>query len=52
MLDYLDMVDKGNQLRRVIRATMTDDRDSVTPDVGGKGSTSSFADALVKRIKG
>ncbi|MEO6801114.1 MAG: isocitrate dehydrogenase [Rhodanobacter sp.] len=52
MLDYLDMVAKGDQLRQAIRATMTDDRDSVTPDVGGKGSTSSFADALVKRIRG
>jgi isocitrate dehydrogenase (NAD+) len=52
MLDYMDMVAKGDQLRAAIRATMTDDRDSVTPDVGGKGSTSSFADALVKRISG
>ena len=51
MLDYLDMVAKGDQLRQAIRTTMTDDRDSVTPDIGGKGSTSSFADALVKRIK-
>ena len=52
MLDYLDMVAKGDQLRQAIRATMTDDRDSITPDLGGKGSTSTFADALVKRIKG
>ena len=52
MLDYLDMVAKGDQLRQAIRDTMTDDRDSVTPDIGGKGSTSTFADALVKRIKG
>ncbi len=52
MLDYLDMVAKGDQLRQAIRETMTDDHESVTPDVGGKGSTSSFADALVKRIKG
>jgi isocitrate dehydrogenase (NAD+) len=52
MLDYLDMVAKGDQLRQAIRTTMTDDRDSVTPDIGGKGSTSTFADAIVKRIKG
>ncbi len=52
MLDYLDMVAKGDQLRQAIRATMTEDRDSVTPDVGGKGGTDSFADAIVKRIKG
>ena len=52
MLDYLGMVAKGDQLRQAIRTTMTDDRDAVTPDIGGKGSTSTFADALVKRIKG
>ncbi|MFA6231595.1 MAG: isocitrate dehydrogenase [Rhodanobacter sp.] len=52
MLDYLDMVAKGTQLRQAIRTVMTDDRDSVTPDIGGKGSTASFADAIVKRIKG
>jgi len=52
MLDYLDMVAKGTQLRQAIRTVMTDDRDSVTPDIGGKGSTGSFADAIVKRIKG
>jgi isocitrate dehydrogenase (NAD+) len=52
MLDYLDMVAKGDQLRQAIRTTMTDDRTSVTPDLGGKGSTDSFADAIVKRIKG
>jgi len=52
MLDYLDMVAKGDKLRQAIRDTMTHDRDSVTPDIGGKGSTDSFADALVKRVKG
>jgi isocitrate dehydrogenase (NAD+) len=46
------MVAKGDRLRQAIRDTMTHDRDSVTPDIGGKGSTDSFADALVKRIKG
>jgi isocitrate dehydrogenase (NAD+) len=50
MLDYLDMVAKGDRLRQAIRDTMTNDRDSVTPDLGGKGSTSSFADAIVKRL--
>ena len=52
MLDYLDMVAKGDRLRQAIRATMIEDRDSITPDLGGKGSTSTFADALVKRIQG
>ena len=30
----------------------THDRDSVTPDLGGKGSTHSFGDAIVRRVKG
>jgi isocitrate dehydrogenase (NAD+) len=50
MLDHLDMVAKGDKLRQAIRDTMTSDRDSVTPDIGGKGNTGSFADAIVKRI--
>jgi len=50
MLDYLDMVAKGDRLRQAIRDTMTNDRASVTPDIGGKGSTDSFADAIVKRL--
>ncbi|MEP6898241.1 MAG: isocitrate dehydrogenase [Rhodanobacter sp.] len=52
MLDYLDMVSKGNQLRQAIRDTMANDRDHVTPDLGGSGSTDSFADAIVKRVRG
>jgi isocitrate dehydrogenase (NAD+) len=50
MLDYLDMVAKGNQLRAAIRAAVENDRDQITPDLGGKGSTDSFADAIVQRL--
>jgi isocitrate dehydrogenase (NAD+) len=52
MLDYLDMVAKGNQLRAAIRAAVENDRDQITPDLGGKGSTDTFADAIVKRLGG
>ncbi|MEO8809172.1 MAG: isocitrate dehydrogenase [Rhodanobacter sp.] len=52
MLDYLDMVAKGDQLRRAIRNTMTEDRESVTPDLGGKGTTGGFADAIMRRARG
>jgi isocitrate dehydrogenase (NAD+) len=52
MLDYLDMVAKGNQLRQAIRDTMANDRAQVTPDLGGSGSTETFADAIVKRVRG
>ena len=51
MLDHLGMVEKGDKVRNAIRDTMTNDRDSVTPDIGGKGTTSSFGDAIVKRVK-
>jgi isocitrate dehydrogenase (NAD+) len=51
MLDYLDMVPKGNQLRQAIRDTMANERGHVTPDLGGSGSTDSFADAIVKRVR-
>jgi isocitrate dehydrogenase (NAD+) len=51
MLDHLDLLAKGNQLRQAIRATVEQDRQHVTPDLGGSGSTDSFADAIVNRIK-
>ena len=51
MLDHLGMVEKGATLRQAIRDAILHDRDQVTPDLGGKGSTESFADAIVKRVK-
>ena len=51
MLDHLGMVEKGNRLRQAIRNTMVNDRDQVTPDLGGKGSTASFGDAIVARLQ-
>ena len=51
MLDHLGMVEKGSKIRAAIRDTLTNDRDHVTPDLGGKGSTESFGEAIVKRVK-
>jgi len=51
MLDHLGMAEKGNKVRAAIRDTLTNDRDAVTPDLGGKGNTDSFGDAIVKRVK-
>ena len=51
MLDHLGMVEKGNQLRQAIRDTMSNDRERVTSDLGGKGSTTSFGDAIVERLQ-
>jgi isocitrate dehydrogenase (NAD+) len=50
MLDHLGMVEKGTRLRQAIRDTLTHDRDSVTPDLGGKGSTESFGEAIARRV--
>ena len=49
MLDHLGMVDEARRLRVAIRETVTL-RDRVTPDLGGNGTTESFADALIERL--
>jgi isocitrate dehydrogenase (NAD+) len=50
MLGHLDMEDQAQRLRAAIRATLAA-KDRVTPDLGGNGSTDSFADALVERVR-
>lgn len=50
MLEHIGMPDKATRLRAAIRETMAA-RDRVTPDLGGSGSTSTFADAIIERIK-
>ncbi len=50
MLDHMDMVAKGEQLRRAIRVAMEFDREQATPDLGGRGNTAGFADAIIRRI--
>src|SRR5690348_8254148 len=52
MLDHLGMVEKGTRLRTAIRETMANDHDHVTPDLGGKGNTQSFGEAIARRVKG
>ncbi|MGE3104262.1 MAG: isocitrate dehydrogenase [Lysobacterales bacterium] len=49
MLDHLGQCDQARQLRDAIRATMAA-KDRVTPDLGGSGSTQSFADAIISRL--
>jgi isocitrate dehydrogenase (NAD+) len=51
MLDYLGMVDKGTRIRTAIRAVLGSSRNQVTPDMGGTGTTESFADALVAYLR-
>ena len=50
MLDHIGMQEKATRLRAAIRATMAA-KDRVTPDLGGTGSTESFADALIERLR-
>ncbi|MGH8233218.1 MAG: isocitrate dehydrogenase [Rhodanobacteraceae bacterium] len=51
MLDHLEMTAKATRIRNAIRATL-EAHDRVTPDLGGSGTTGSFADALVERVRG
>jgi isocitrate dehydrogenase (NAD+) len=50
MLDHLGLVEHGTRVREAIRATLAA-HDRVTPDLGGNGSTETFADALVERVR-
>ena len=49
MLDHLGMPEKATKLREAIVATL-EAKDSLTPDLGGTGSTMSFARAIAARV--
>lgn len=51
MLDHLGHVEHGNRLRQAMRDTLSA-KDGVTPDVGGTGTTQSFAKAVAARVAG
>ena len=48
MLTHLGMEDRAQRLREAIRETMAAG-DRTTPDIGGNGTTESFADAIIDR---
>jgi isocitrate dehydrogenase (NAD+) len=50
MLDHLGQPDQAQRLRVAIRATLAA-KDRTTPDLGGSGSTESFVDALIERVR-
>lgn len=50
MLDHLGMAEKGTAIRQGIRSVLETRRDMVTPDMGGTGTTDTFADALVEQV--
>jgi isocitrate dehydrogenase (NAD+) len=49
MLDHLDQAPAAQRLRAAIRGTIVA-KDRATPDLGGAGSTSTFADAIIDRL--
>ena len=49
MLEHLGLGDEARRLRSAIRETVTA-KDRVTPDLGGTGTTETFADALIERV--
>ena len=49
MLDHIGMADQGNRLRGAIIATL-EARDTLTPDLGGSGTTLTFAKAIANRL--
>ncbi len=51
MLGHLGMEDQAARLRNAIRDVLNR-KDRVTPDLGGSGSTQSFADALIESLRG
>jgi isocitrate dehydrogenase (NAD+) len=50
MLGHLGFEEQANRVRVAIRATIAA-KDRVTPDLGGSGTTDSFADALIERLR-
>jgi isocitrate dehydrogenase (NAD+) len=51
MLDHIGMPEKAAALRNAIVATL-EARDNLTPDLGGEGTTRSFAAAIASRAQG
>ncbi len=49
MLDHLGMPDQAERLRNAIVATL-EAKDSLTPDLGGSGTTMAFAEAIATRL--
>ena len=49
LLEHLDEHDTAGRVRSAIEATLSD-RDSLTPDIGGRGDTDSYARAIIARL--
>ncbi|HEX8392550.1 MAG TPA: isocitrate/isopropylmalate family dehydrogenase [Longimicrobium sp.] len=49
MLDHMGMADEAARIRKAMVSTVHE-KDSLTPDLGGTGTTSSLADAIIRRL--
>ena len=49
MLDHLGMRDQAARITRALEATVREG-DSLTPDLGGTGTTDTIADAIIRRL--
>lgn len=49
MLDHIEQPDAADRVRRAL-GTVLRDREAVTPDLGGTGTTPSFAQAIISRL--
>jgi isocitrate dehydrogenase (NAD+) len=49
MLDHLGMRDQAARIRNALDSAVGEN-DNLTPDLGGSGTTDTFADALIKRL--
>jgi isocitrate dehydrogenase (NAD+) len=49
MLEHLGMRDEAARIRNALNVTIQEG-DSLTPDLGGSGTTDTFADAIIKRL--
>lgn len=46
MLDHIGRTDEAARIRTAVRTVLTHDAEAATPDLGGRGTTRSFADAI------
>ncbi len=52
MLDHLELHTEAGCVRDAIRQVLAAGDDRITPDLGGKGTTESFGQALIERLSG
>jgi isocitrate dehydrogenase (NAD+) len=49
MLEHLEMRDEAGRITRALESAIQE-KDTLTPDLGGTGTTDTFADALIRRL--